>query len=306
VQETATDTRRLAAEPVKATTTHIKRKVLKALDEGGPSLVLRRAVILARTQGVDPLRARVTMSPAEIRDALIVARSRLVGAPVVHAIGDSHTVMLTGVWPFVVHYIAPLTAYNLASPTSSTQSRTRLLEALRSADPRRDIILLTTGGTDCRLHINDQHVRSSGRRSLEELAHETVVRYGTAIDLVRARGFRVAVHSVVGAAHAEEYRYDHSGAIGVRGRIAQLFNAELEAWCRAHGVDYVDLFSHVADEHGILLRPMASDGLHLGRQALPWYGPWLRERVYGRWTAPAPHPRFLSAQGISDWLSSRA
>ncbi len=289
------------------TLTHIQRKVRKALDEGGSPLVLRRAFVLAWTQGVDPLRAKVTMNPAEIRDALIVARSRLVGAPVVHAIGDSHTVMLTGVWPFIVHNIAPLTAYNLASPTSSTQSRTRLLEALRSADPRRDIILLTAGGTDCRLHINDQHLRSSGRRSLEELAHETVVRYGTAIDLVRERGFRVAAQSVVGAAHTEEYGwFDHSGDIGVRGHIAQLFNKELEAWCHEHGVDYVDLFSHVADEQGILRRPMASDGLHLGRQALPWYGPWLRERVCARWAAPAPHPRLLSAQGISDWLSSRA
>ena len=168
------------------------------------------------------------MSPAEIRDALIVARSRVVGAPVVHAIGDSHTVMLTGVWPFVAHYIAPVTAYNLASLTSSTQSRTRLLEALRHADPRRDIVLLIAGGTDCRLHIHDQHVRSSGRRSLEELAHETVVRYGRAIDLVRARGFRVAAHSLVGAAHAEEHGYDHSGDIRVRGRITQLFSAELQ------------------------------------------------------------------------------
>lgn len=291
---------------MKVTTTSIKRKVRKALDEGGASLLLRRALILAWTQGVDPLRAKMTMSPPEIRDALIVARSRVLGAPVVHMIGDSHTVMLTGVWPFVVHYIAPLTAYNLASPTSSTQSRIRLLEALRSADPRRDIILLTAGGTDCRLHINDHHLRSSGERSLEELAHETVVRYGAAIDLVRERGFRVATVSVVGAAHADVYGYDHSGTIGVRGRIAQLFNAELEAWCRAHGVDYVDLFSHVADEHGILRDSVASDGLHLGRQALPWYGPWLRKRVYARWTAPAPHPRLLSAQGISDWLSSRA
>lgn len=288
------------------TLTHIKRKVRKALEEGGPSLVLRRAVILARTQGVGPLRARVPADPAEIRDALIVARSRLLGAPVVHAIGDSHTVMLAGVWPFIVHNIAPLTAYNLASPTSSTQSRTRLLEALRSADPHRDIILLAAGGTDCRLHINDQHLRSSGQRSLEDLAHETVVRYGRAIDLVKARGFRVAVHSMVGAAHTDVYRCDHSGTIGVRGRIAQLVTAELEVWCRTHGVDYVDLFTHVADERGILRRSLASDGLHLGRQALPWYGPWLRARVYAHWTPPASHPRPLSAQGISDWLASQA
>ncbi len=288
------------------TITHVKRKVRKALDEGGPPLLLRRVVVLAWTKGVHPIREKVAMSPPEIRDALIVARSRVVGAPVVHAIGDSHTVMLTGVWPFIVHDIGPLTAYNLASPTSSTLSRTRLLEALRHADPRRDIVLLIAGGTDCRLHVHDQHVRSSGRRSLEELTRETMVRYGRAIDLVRGRGYRVAAHSVVGAAHAEEHGYDHSGDIRVRGRIAQLFNAELEAWCREHAVDYVDLFSHVADERGILQRSMASDGLHLGRQALPWYGSWLRGRVYARWTAPDPHPQPLSAQGISDWLTSRA
>lgn len=276
----------------------IKRKVRKALDEGGPSLVLRRAFVLAWTRATSPIRAtdlriRSVTAPhaTAVREALIVARSRRRGVPVVHAIGDSQSGVLVGVWPFVVHNIAPMTAYNLASPTSSTRSRRRLLGALRQADPHRDIVLLIAGGTDCRLHIYDHHLRSSGERPLEELARDTVVRYGEAIDMMKDRGFRVAVQSVVGAAHTDGHDFAHCGDIVTRGRIARVFNAELERWCRERSVDYVDLFSQVADDRGVLHPWMASDGLHLGRQALNVYGPWLRQAVYSEWAAPDPSPR---------------
>jgi len=250
----------------------IKHKVRRALAKGGPRLVARGAV-----------QWWVTL----IRDALIVARSRLLGVPVVHAIGDSHAYALAGVWPFFAHHLGPVTAYNLASRSSTTQSRTRLLHALRLANARRDIVLLIAGEVDCRLHIYDQHIRSSGELSLEEAAQRTVVRYGQAIQMVKDRGYRVAVQSVVGGAHqGNVYGYPHYAEIGVRGRIVRLFNAELEAWCREHDVDYVDVFSHVTDDRGVLCPSMTSDSVHLNRDALTWYGPWLREAVYAGWVAP--------------------
>lgn len=101
----------------------------------------------------------------------------------------------------------------------------------------------------------------------------------------------VAVQSAVGGVYEKNiYGYAHCADIVVRGHIAQLFNSELEAWCRKNDFDYVDLFSHVTDDRGVLYRSMASDGVHLDRHAaLPWYGAWLRAAVHARWVVPRPY-----------------
>lgn len=224
---------------------------------------------------------------SKVRDAFFVVRSRLLSVPVVHAIGDSQTGVLVGVWPFVVHHIGPVTAYNLGSSTSSSQSCTRLLDAIDLADPHRDIVLLIAGGVDCRIHIYDQHMRSSGELTLQELARRTVVHYGEAIEMVKVRGFQVAVQSAAGAVHQNNfYGYAHYADIITRGHIAKLFNAELEIWCRKHDVYYVDLFSYITDDRGVLNKSVVSDGVHLNRKILHLYGPWIRKVVYSRWVAP--------------------
>ena len=270
--------------------TDIERAVRKALAECSLSLVARCAVTWVWARAAAPILRVAEHNKPRARDNLVIARSRLLRVPVVHAIGDSHANVLSGVWPFVVHHIGPVTAYNLASPSSTTQGRARLLDALRLADPHKDIVLLIAGEIDCRIHIYDRHVRSSHALSLEELARRTVMRYCVTIQMLRARGYRVAVQSAVGGVHeANIYGYPHFGDVVVRGHIAQLFNSDLEAWCRENEVDYVDLFSHVTDDRGVLNRSMASDGVHLNRQAaLPLYGPWLREAVHARWVAPRP------------------
>ena len=298
------------------------RKAKRAMAEGGPPLLVDRAIALVRTEVTrvaSPHASRVRRSrrivAADIaprltrhicdtsraaftdivgrlrpraRDRLIVTRSRLLHVPVVHAIGDSQTGVLHGTWPFVVHHIGPVTAYNLASPHSSTNSRAALCAALRRVDRSRDIVLLVAGGVDCRIHIHNQHMRSHCSLSLEELVRRTIERYGEAIELVRTRGYRVSVQSVAGGVYQDNiYGYEHYADIVERGRIAQLFNRELRSWCSLNGVGYVDLFSQVADERGVVLTSMVSDGVHLNRTALPCYSEWLRANVFSRWAPPA-------------------
>ena len=107
----------------------------------------------------------------------------------VHAVGDSHVLHMGGL--FNAHHFCDsegqgATAHNLISEESSTDSRRKLAALLDTLDPAKDIIIMSFGEVDCRLHIQN-----------DDMAIATVERYTQAVENVRTRGFRVIVHAVI-------------------------------------------------------------------------------------------------------------
>lgn len=181
--------------------------------------------------------------------------------PSVHAIGDSHVLHMGGL--FRVHHICDekgqgATAHNLLAECSTTNSKQKVAAILADLDPSSDILLLSFGEVDCRLHLRDEGMVAS-----------TVARYTAAIEAIVARGFRVIVHAVIGAVPQD-----------APGRLSQLsrgthvlsFNSRLRVWCDSHGVGFLDLPTHDAD--GLLYADLCDDGVHLNDKALPLYEEW--------------------------------
>ena len=190
----------------------------------------------------------------------------------VHAVGDSHTLHMGGL--FHVFHIQDAqgqgaTAHNLIEERSSTDSKRKLAAYLDTLDPERDIILMSFGEVDCRLHIRDD----AGVKA-------TVERYTQAIENVRARGFRVIVHGVIGAVPQDNtWRQADYPDAATRGHIVLAFNAALSTWCEENGVGFLDL--GVADGDGVLPDDFTDDTVHLNHRAFPLYQDWAAKADVG-------------------------
>jgi len=84
--------------------------------------------------------------------------------------------------------------------------------------------------------------------------------YATMADLARAHGIRMVFASVL-PVHNYAHDAEESFALRPRDRILAL-NQWLKDYCAKNGLVYLDYFSAVVDEHGMLKRALADDGLH--------------------------------------------
>lgn len=211
------------------------------------------------------------------RNFAITFSRRLRLRPVVHAIGDSHTEALQGVSPFVATWLGGATAYNLGNDSSSTGSKEKLEKALNAVRRRSDVVLIIVGEIDCRIHIYDQFMRRGGAEPVEALIDETIKRYGTVLRSVKARGYRVIVHSVPAAAHEENiYNAAFYADEPTRAEIVRTYNERLSGWCLKNGFEYLDMYRLVRDDSGFIREDLTEDRIHLGPAALPLYDEWAR------------------------------
>lgn len=198
----------------------------------------------------------------------------------VHAIGDSHVLHMGG--QFHVHHICDdkgqgATAHNLLAESSSTNSKQKIDSLLKSIDSQSDILLLSFGEVDCRLHLN----------STVGVAN-TVARYTAAIEGMVARGFRVIVHAVIGAVPQDA---PDRLPVADRGWIVNEFNGQLSNWCKLRGVEM--LWPKTADALGVLHADCTDDGVHLNDKAAALYAEWAKGADVGEsmdrivWCIPA-------------------
>lgn len=190
----------------------------------------------------------------------------------VHAVGDSHVLHMGGLF-HVFHIQDALgqgaTAHNLIEERSTTDSKRKLHAYLDTLDPARDILLMSFGEVDCRLHIRDN-----------EGVAATVERYTQAIKGVRGRGFRVIVHGVIGAVPQDNTwrQADYPDSV-TRGRIVRSFNAALCQWCEENGVEFLNLGLY--NEDGVLFDDFTDDTVHLNHRAFPLYQDWAAKADVG-------------------------
>ena len=84
--------------------------------------------------------------------------------------------------------------------------------------------------------------------------------YATMADLARAHDIRMVFASVL-PVHNYTHDAEESFALRPRDRIVAL-NLWLKDYCSNHGLVYLDYFSALVDERGMLKRALADDGLH--------------------------------------------
>jgi len=195
---------------------------------------------------------------------------------VVHFIGDSHVSAYSRGRYFLTHHIGPATAYNLASPSSTTHSNKKLFLELGKINKKRDVVILVFGEVDCRMHIYKQFVKNGGTISITELINRTISRYNCALKQVAEAGYNFFVYGIVPAASQENiWGTDFYPDGKTRLIINREFNEHLKSFCAKNSYLFLDVQSKFADESGFISKFFSTDGLHLNQNVLPIMGKML-------------------------------
>jgi hypothetical protein len=228
---------------------------------------------------ISPVRNGFSSLGASMVDAFTVLYTRSLGKPLVHVIGDSHVVPFRGSMPFLAHHLGAATAYNLTKKNSTTRSNEQLFKVINKLG-EKDIVMLSFGEIDCRIHIYYQHKKSNGKYSIEELIDRTISNYGEVMAQLKQRGVNFCIYCVSPATNVgNEYKYPYYGTAEVRSQINSMFNEKLRAFCHSKGYKFIDIYDRVADRDGLMLKEYAGDDIHLNRKAVRLVRSELRGKV---------------------------
>jgi hypothetical protein len=228
---------------------------------------------------ISPVRNGFSTLGASVVDAYTVLYAKLLNKPLIHVIGDSHVVPFRGSMPFLVHHLGAATAYNLNKKNSSTKSNEKLFKVIDKLS-RKDIVMLSFGEIDCRIHIYYQHKKNNERHSISELIDRTISNYGEVMAQLRERGVNFCVYCVSPAANVgNEYKYPFYGTAEIRSQINRMFNEKLGAFCRSNGYKFIDIYDRVSDKDGLMLKEYAGDDIHLNRKAVRLVRGELRDKM---------------------------
>lgn len=191
----------------------------------------------------------------------------------VHAIGDSHAHLFERRPGFMVHPLgdenATPTAYNIGNPDGVHGWPSKCDMVLEKVDFANDLVVLSAGEVDCRVHINDRRIER-GDQSPAAAIDETVDRYCKFLQELRSRGADVLVLGIPPAGRQEDNRFGavHYASREERPNIFKMFNARLEARCQRLGLRYMDMYSPTVDGAGLISKKYAEDNdfrRHWGR-----------------------------------------
>lgn len=217
---------------------------------------------------ISPVRNGLTSFRISLVDAFTVLYARALRKPLIHVVGDSHVVPFRGSMPFLAHHLGAATAYNLNKKSSTTRSNEQLFKVINKLG-KKDLVMLSFGEIDCRIHIYYQHKKSNGKYSIADLIDRTISNYGEVMAQLKARGVSFCVYCVSPATKVEnEYKYPFYGTPEVRSQINRTFNEKLRAFCEEKGHVFIDIYDRVSDKEGLMLREYASDDIHLSKKAV--------------------------------------
>jgi hypothetical protein len=228
---------------------------------------------------ISPIRNGFWSLGAFLIDAFTVLYARALGKPLVHVVGDSHVVPFRGSMPFLAHHLGAATAYNLPKKNSSTKSNERLFKIINKLG-KSDIVMLSFGEIDCRIHIYYQHKKSNERYSISDLIDRTISNYGEVMAQLKEREVNFCVYCVSPATKVgNEYKYPFYGTPEVRSQINRMFNEKLKAFCQKNGYRFIDIYDKVADKDGLMLKEYSGDDIHLNKKAVGLVRAELREKI---------------------------
>lgn len=238
-------------------------KMLEALEKRDPEMSSAKI-----------LRGRLSLPWRNIVLRLIFLRSlvraRFARKRAVHVIGDSHTGIFRRRKPFIVYWLGPATAHNLKNPSSTTMSNKKLKGILNHLIAEGDMVLLLFGEVDCRIHIYNRYVLSGGSRTLEEVVDDTISRYGEVLDEIDGMGIDFHVGSVTpGGTEGNVFGVPNYPPPEMRPVINRVYNERLHRYCRTRGYSFIDVYSVVVDDKGLIKTEYRSqDGTHLNSRGV--------------------------------------
>jgi hypothetical protein len=246
--------------------------------------VLTVARVIATERGIHRsawylLTATVVGIARVINDMYLATYSALARKPLVHVIGDSHSKTFKGSRPFVVHHIGAATAHNLKKKNNSTKSNEKLFDEIDRIRGR-DILLLVFGEIDCRIHAYYQFRKNEGEQTISQILDMTISNYGDVMREIRELGMAPCICSVAPATTVgNEYNFLFYASPEVRCEITRMFNEKLAVFCRENGYTYIDIYSRVCDESGLMLPEYAEDKIHLNSRAVSIAKAELRDKL---------------------------
>src|SRR3989344_628938 len=159
--------------------------------------------------------------------------SRIYNIPLIHVIGDSHSTVFYNKKQFIVRFLGAATMHNLNKKDSSTKSNEKLFQVLRKLNTKRDIVMLSFGEIDCRIHISHQYEKQ--QKELTQM------------------GIKLCVYGIPAA--REIKHLDKSlfcGTDKMRSYIYGEFNDRLKKFCENNKYPYINIYPKVSDKNGFL------------------------------------------------------
>jgi lysophospholipase L1-like esterase len=229
---------------------------------------------------ISPIRNGLTNFRVFFVDTFTVLYARALKEPLIHVVGDSHVVPFRGSMPFLAHHLGAATAYNLNRKNNTTRSNEQLFKVIDKLG-KKDIVMLSFGEIDCRIHIYYQHKKSGGKYSVEELIDRTIANYGEVMAQLKEREINFCIYCVSPATKVDnEYKYPFYGTPEIRSQINRTFNEKLRSFCQKNGYAFIDVYDSVSDKDGLMLKEYASDDIHLNKKAVRLVREELRVKLH--------------------------
>ena len=218
-----------------------------------------------------------------------------VGDSHIEIFGNSHAAVITGAPPsgkkvpkqkelpfgrgftdvnpdysFRTWFLGPILAYNFR------QNHLQKVYKHIKENPKvfqRDnvVIMLAVGEIDCRVHLP----KYVGKRSVENVVEECVLRYHEAILELAHAGHKVAVMGAIPSLCDESLRkkmspkeqvYNMSGDTFTRNKVAKSWEEIHSSLCNKDQIPYVSIYRHLVDDKGMTNESMFCDFIHLSHE----------------------------------------
>ncbi|CAN5195451.1 hypothetical protein BH09PAT1_BH09PAT1_3930 [soil metagenome] len=196
---------------------------------------------------------------------------KVLNKPLIITFGDSHSLNLQEEH-FVIHHVGPATAYNLVAEHSTTKSNQKIKKVLGTLVPQgKHFFLFIFGEIDCRIHIYS--ISKSKSRSLEDVVSGTIDRYGKFLCDVKKKfpKSKILVMNVLPPGEEGNiYGVRHYPTREIHMKIVNVFNKDLDAFCKQKGMIYIDVFSHLIESDGTRKRGYFFDNTHFNNKIIPF------------------------------------
>lgn len=191
----------------------------------------------------------------------------LKGGKFVHVIGDSHTLSFQNC-ALKIHYLGPVTAYNLINDNSSTSGRKKLFEVIKNLK-KGEQVLLVLGEIDTRIHVFNQYMKNSKKITMEKIMDSIIKNYQLVIEQIQKEGMHVMVYNIVPpGSQGNIYKYPYYANWKTRLQITQKMNNKLKRLCLKLRIPFINIYDQVINPtqvspRGFRKKEYVFDDVHL-------------------------------------------
>jgi len=186
------------------------------------------------------------------------------------AIGDSHTLVFEGQHGVEVNHLGAATAYGLSKDDSKTQARKQVLdlsEQMRFRDAH-EIMMLSFGEIDARVHVYNQHRKRNVRMS--RVINESIESYAQILNKLRSKPIKFFVMGTPPAStQGNFFEYEHYADAPMRAAISYAYNQKLKGVVESLACPYFDVYEITADADGFIKDEYRRDEVHVNDKIIP-------------------------------------